>query len=85
MSFDFWPNGIERRFAFRIALRNLSGVQPVGSERLSAAMEPGEYSSERQSERGASGMNQTLDTLVSAQNTAQNGHYRRTQAYDFHH
>jgi hypothetical protein len=41
MSFDFWPNGIERRFAFRIALRNLSGVQPVGSERLSAAMEPG--------------------------------------------
>jgi hypothetical protein len=33
----------------------------------------------------ASGMNQTLGTLVSAQNTAQNGHYRRTQAYDFHH
>ena len=32
-----------------------------------------------------SGMNQTLGTLVSAQNAAQNGHYRRTQAYDFHH
>ena len=36
-------------------------------------------------EEAASGMNQTLGTVVSAQNTAQNGHYRRTQAYDFHH
>jgi hypothetical protein len=37
------------------------------------------------SARPASGMNQTLGTLASAQNPAQNGHYLRTQAYDFHH
>jgi hypothetical protein len=28
---------------------------------------------------GTSGMNQTLGVLVLAQNSAQNGHYRRTQ------
>ena len=64
----------------KVAASLAEKVPPVTAEEIRA------YDiayTEKQCAAHPSGMNQTLGTLVSAQNAAQNGHYRRTQAYDF--